>query len=66
MPKEERHSRKHRNIFPVGGFIVLVIGIVWMLNELNVFSINLPWVPLVIIVIGLGIILNHYYRRSNN
>ena len=65
MPKEDRHQRRHKSIFPVGGFIVLIIGIVWMLNELHVFTVDLPWVPLVIIVIGLGIILNHYYKRKD-
>ena len=65
MPRRNREERRprHRHWFPIGGFILLVIGLVWLLNELNVFRINIPWVPLVVIVIGIGIIFNHYYRR---
>lgn len=63
MPKRDR-QRRHHHFFPIGGAILLIIGIVWLLNSLNVLMINVPWVPLVVIVIGIGIIINHYYRNK--
>ncbi|HTZ42191.1 MAG TPA: hypothetical protein VMC07_03225 [Candidatus Omnitrophota bacterium] len=62
MAKQERHLHR-KGIFPVAGIILLIIGIVWFLNDINIFSINLPWVPLVLIVIAIGLIVNRVYRR---
>lgn len=55
---------RHKHIFPIAAFILLAIGVVWFLNDLNLFSINIPWGPLVLMVIGIGIIVNRYYRRK--
>ena len=61
--RSERYARHREHVFPLAGVILLVIGIVWFLNELNVFSINVPWVPLVVIVIGISLIVHRIYRR---
>jgi predicted RND superfamily exporter protein len=63
MARQEKVSRHRNRIFPIFGVIVLLIGIVWFLNALNLFTISVPWIPLVLIVIGIGMIVNHYYRR---
>ena len=63
--RSERYLRYRDRVFPLAGVILLIIGIVWFLNELNVFTIPVPWVPLVLIVIAIGLIVNHYYRRKN-
>jgi uncharacterized membrane protein HdeD (DUF308 family) len=63
--RSERYARHRDRVFPLAGIILLIIGIVWLLNALNVFMINVPWVPLVVIVIGISLIVNHYYRRMN-
>lgn len=65
MAKRERFSRRKNRVFPLAGVILLIIGIVWLLNELNIFMISIPWVPLVLIVIAISIIVNHYYRMKN-
>jgi len=62
--RSERHAR-HHGVFPLAGVILLIIGIVWFLNEMNVFTIPVPWVPLVLIVIAIGLIINHIYRRKS-
>jgi hypothetical protein len=49
---------KHERVFPTFAVVLLVIGIVWLLNELKVFSINIPWVPIVLIIIAIGMMVN--------
>lgn len=38
--------------------ILLVIGIIWLLNDLRILTISIPWVPLVLIIIAIGLIVN--------
>ncbi len=63
--RSERYARHKDKVFPLAGVILLIIGIVWFLNEINVFTIPVPWVPLVLIVIAIGLIVNHFYRRKS-
>lgn len=46
--------------FPTLAVILLVLGIVWFLNDLRVLTFNVPWVPLVIMIIAIGMIFNRY------
>lgn len=49
---------KHR--FPTFAFLILIAGIIWLLTELGVLTIDIPWLPLVVIVLSAGWIVNHY------
>ena len=51
-----RHHRK----FPMLATILLVVGIIWLLTELKVILIPIPWIPVVLIVIALVMIINRY------
>jgi len=53
---KERCCRK----FPMLATILLVVGVIWLLTELKVISIPIPWIPVVLIVIALGMIINRY------
>lgn len=44
--------------FPTFAWILLVVGILWLLNELGTISIDIPWIPIIVIVIALGMIIN--------
>jgi len=46
--------------FPMFAVIVLLIGIFWLLSELGVLVVNVPWIPVVLIVIAIGWIFNRY------
>lgn len=46
--------------FPTFAFLVLVAGVMWLLTELKVITIDIPWLPIVVIVLALGWIVNHY------
>ncbi len=51
-----------KNKFPVLWTLLLIAGIVWLINEMFYFSINLPWLPVILIVIAIGMIANRYRK----
>jgi hypothetical protein len=46
--------------FPILAVILLVVGIIWLVNELGYLAITIPWVPVVLIIIAVGLIINRY------
>lgn len=46
--------------FPTLATIILLLGITWFLNDLRVLTFNVPWIPLIIIVIAIGMIFDRY------
>lgn len=53
--------KRHKPRFPTFAVILLVIGVVWFMNEMNILPWrNIPWIPLVLIVIAIGLIINRY------
>jgi hypothetical protein len=44
--------------FPTFAIILLVIGIVWFLNDTGYWTFNIPWVPLVLIIVAIGMVFN--------
>jgi len=57
MAKENQEAKRK---FPTLATILLVIGLVWFLNDTGILSITIPWIPLILIVVALGLIINHY------
>jgi len=45
--------------FPMFAGILLAIGVIWLLNDLDIIPIDIPWVPIVVIVIAIGLLINH-------
>lgn len=50
--------------FPTFAVILLLIGIAWLLSELRILTISIPWVPVIIIVIAIGMIVNKTSKRK--
>jgi len=49
--------------FPMLGVILLVIGVIWLLDGLNLLPWkNIPWVPVVLIIVAIGLIVNRYSK----
>lgn len=48
--------------FPTLAVILLVAGIVWATDVLGYLSIDFPWLPVVLIIIAIGMIVNRYTR----
>lgn len=52
------HRTTYRRTFPTLAFIVLVFAGFWLLREIDVIDLRLPWLPVVLIIIAIGIIFN--------
>ncbi len=52
-----------RNKFPMLATLLLVIGVIWLLQELELITINIPWIPIVLIIIAFGLIVNRYIGK---
>lgn len=60
MDNRERIMAKVK--FPILAVILLIVGLVWLFNELGYFKIDLPWIPVILVVIAIGMIVNRYSR----
>lgn len=47
---------------PLFAIVVLLIGIFWLLTELGVISADIPWWPVILILLGINWIYE-YYRK---
>jgi len=54
MSRRSYHKRK----FPVFGFLVLIFAGLWLLRETGVVNLRLPFLPVLLILIAVGIIFN--------
>lgn len=52
--------RKKKPKFPVLATLLLILGLVWILNDLQIINLNLPWVPVILVVIAIGMIWNRF------
>lgn len=48
--------------FPTLAVILLVAGIVWAVDALGYLNIDFPWLPVVLIIVAIGMIINRYTR----
>jgi len=48
--------------FPTFGFMILVLAVIWLLKDLGYITINLPIIPILLILISLGWIINSLIR----
>lgn len=39
--------------------IILIIAVVWFFSELGYIDFDIPWLPLILIIVALGAIINH-------
>jgi hypothetical protein len=60
--RERYHRTVYRRRFPILGFIILIFASLWLLREMNVVDLRVPWLPVILIVIAIGIIFNRLLR----
>jgi len=48
--------------FPTFAVILLVLAVLWLLTEISVLIINVPWLPIIIGIIAIGMIVNKYQK----
>jgi len=46
--------------FPILAVILLVFAIVWLFTELGYININVPWIPVILAIIAIGMIFNRF------
>ncbi|MFH1307939.1 MAG: hypothetical protein ABIH72_03735 [archaeon] len=51
---------KKKPRFPTLALILLVVAVVWFLQELKYLNIDIPWLPLILIIVAVGMIANRY------
>lgn len=49
-----------RSRFPVLATLLLIFGVVWLVNEFGYVTINLPWLPVIVIIVAIAMIANRY------
>jgi hypothetical protein len=51
---------KKKKKFPTLAVILLVLGLIWLLSSLNLITFNIPWIPVILIIVAIGMIINRY------
>jgi hypothetical protein len=51
-----------KNKFPVFASIVLVFSLAWLLKEMNVYELDLPFLPVILVIISVGWIFNRFSK----
>ena len=51
-----------KKAFPTFAIIVFVLAILWILEETGVIAVKIPWFPVIIAIIALGWLVNHYKK----
>ena len=46
--------------FPTLAVIVLIFAVVWLVSEVYEVYVNVPWLPLILIIVALGWIFNRF------
>ena len=50
--------------FPTFAIIILVIALLWIASELGYINVDIPWFPIVIAIIALGMIVNKHGHKA--
>ncbi len=49
-----------RKKFPALAVILLLFALFWILSELKILIIDIPWIPVILGIIAMGMIVNRY------
>lgn len=48
--------------FPVLAVILLIFAIAWLLESLGYLATKLPWIPIMLIIVAIGMIFNRFKK----
>lgn len=54
--------RDNKKLLPIGALILIVIGGWWLAQDMGWLSTDISWLPILLIVIGLGVLINNWYK----
>jgi len=49
--------------FPTFAVILLVLSGLWLLNEIEVIKMEVPWIPIILIIVAISWIIDHYVKK---
>jgi len=55
-------GRRHSGHSLFWGIVLIVVGFVWLGNNLGWFLYDIPWVPVAMIAVGIYLILKHWEK----
>ncbi len=50
----------HRKRFPTIIVLLALLAVLWLLSDMGILTVNVPWIPLALLVICIGWLINHY------
>ncbi len=50
--------------FPTLAVILLIFSVIWIADEIGYLHFNVPWIPVVLAIIAMGMIANRYNKFS--
>ncbi|VVB76050.1 Uncharacterised protein [Candidatus Tiddalikarchaeum anstoanum] len=51
-----------RGMLPVGALVLILIGAFWILQDMHYLPADLSIWPIILIVIGIGLLVNNYWK----
>ena len=57
---EEAYCEKK---FPTFAVILLAVAVIWLVSDLGYIIIDIPWLPIIIGIIAIGMIVNKHHRK---
>ncbi|MBU0460073.1 MAG: hypothetical protein KJ597_05040, partial [Nanoarchaeota archaeon] len=48
--------------FPTFAVLLLAIGILWLLTETGTITVDIPWWPVILIIVASGWVIDHYSK----
>jgi hypothetical protein len=59
-PAARRMAMRPSKKPPVLAWLVLVVAVLWLLNAWGVLAFELPWLPLVVVLLAIGMVWHKY------
>ena len=56
----EKGKKYCEGAFPTFAVIVLAVGVLWLLADLGIITANIPWLPIILIIVAVGMIAKRY------
>ncbi len=62
MPKKKMGEASKVG-FPTFAVILLVVAVIWLFSELGYIAIDVPWIPIILGIVAIGMIANRYSKK---
>ncbi len=50
--------------FSIFWAVILIVSLVWFLRELGYLHLDIPWLPLIIIIVSFGALINNFRKKD--